>query len=171
MTEKAKCTSTLQRTWSVLFAVLLCATTSSSASTPECGERVSLAKLIANPDTYHGKTLWVVANVTIEFENMTACPSGVEVEMKKCLWLDIDDGPYKTDQDYARYQSKLRTWTRFNRETVAIRAMFDKTLTGHFGMWPGGLRRVTEMSGRDSGWSFASDATMPRTVCLSIPAR
>ena len=93
----------------ILPTALLCAACSALAAAPdrECGERVSLAGLISNPDAFHGKALWVVAHVTIDFENMTACPSEKETQTKSCLWLDIDDGPYKGDQDYARYQSKL----------------------------------------------------------------
>jgi hypothetical protein len=142
-----------------------------SASDPdvECGERVSLAALIAEPDAYHRKALWVMAYVTIEFENMSACPSGNETRTGSCLWLDIDDGPYKTDQDYARYQSKRHTWEQFNRQTVAIRATFDRSRTGHFGMWPAGLGNITEVSGRQGGWSFALSAAVPRTACVGTP--
>ena len=153
---------------SILFAALLCATASVFAAAPdpdpECGERVSLAGLIANPDAYHGKALWVVAHVTVDFENMTACPSENETQAKGCLWLDIDDGPYKTDQDYARYESKLQIWKQFNLQTVAIRATFDKTLKGHFSMWPGGLGNVTEVSGHQVGWNFTTNAAAPRTA-------
>lgn len=151
----------------ILFAVLLCATASVlAAPNPECGEHVPLANLIADPDAYHGKALWVVAHVTIDFENMTACPSENETQMKSCLWLDIDDGPYETDQDYARYESKLQIWKRFNLQTVAIRATFDKNLRGHFSMWPSGLRNVTEMSGHQGGWSFTTNAVTPRNACM-----
>lgn len=156
----------------MVSAALLCATTSVLAAPDrECGERVSLAGLIANPDAYHGKTLWVEAHVTIDFENITACPSEKETQTKSCLWLDIDDSPYKTNQDYARYQSKLRTWKRFDLQTVAIRATFDKTLKGHFSMWPGGLRNATEVSGHQGGWNFTTNAAVPRTACVGeLPA-
>jgi len=158
----------LKNIGSILFAALLCAIAPVVTAAPdhECGERVSLAGLIANPDTYHGKALWVVAYVTIDFENMTACSSENETQAKSCLWLDIDDGPHKTDQDYARYESKLRTWKQFNLQTVAIRATFDKTLKGHFSMWPAGLRDVTEVSGHQGGWNFTTNAAVPRTACV-----
>lgn len=127
-----------------------------------CGERVSLGELIANPDVYHGKALWVIANVTIDFENMTACPSKNKTEMESCLWLDIVDA----DLDYARYESKLQIWERFNFQTVALHATFDKSEKGHFSMWPGGLRNVTEVSGHQVGWNFISNAAVPRTACV-----
>lgn len=157
----------LKHTEVILFAVLLCAPIPVlAAPDPECGERVSLAKLIANPDAYHGKALWVVVHATIDFENMTACPSEDKTQPNSCLWLDIHDGPYNTDQDYARYESKLQTWKQFNLQTVAVRATFDKTLKGHFSMWPGGLRNVTEVSGSQGGWNFTTNAAVPRTTCV-----
>jgi tetratricopeptide (TPR) repeat protein len=162
--------TTLKRIGNFLLIASLCATTSVLAAplASECGEPVPLARLIANPDAYHGKALWVVAEVTIEFENMTACPSKqvTQDRYKNCLWLTIDDGPHNTDQDYARYQSKLKTWERFNLQTVAIRATFDKSLKGHFSMWPGGLRNVSEMLGHEGGWNFTTNKAMPRSACV-----
>jgi hypothetical protein len=156
----------LNRSMVLLFAALSCASaTAFAARDAACGERVPLAALIANPDAYHGKALWVVAHATIDFENMTACPSANDTEIRNCLWLDIDDGPYKTDQDYARYLAKRHRWDRFNRETVAIRATFDRTLKGHMSLWPGGLRRVAEVSGSQVGWNFISSSAVPRTAC------
>jgi len=159
--------NTLKHIGRILLVTSLCATVPVlAAPDPECGERVSLTGLIANPDAHHGKALWVVAHVTIDFENMTACPSENETQTKSCLWLDIDDGPYKTDRDYARYESKLQAWKRFNLQTVAVHATFDKTLKGHFNMWPAGLRNITEVSGHQDGWSFISNAAVPRTACM-----
>jgi tetratricopeptide (TPR) repeat protein len=33
-------------------------------------------------------------------------------------------------------------------------------------MWPGGLRSITEVSGHEDGWSFTSNAAVPRTACV-----
>jgi hypothetical protein len=152
----------------ILFITSWCLITPALADpSPECGEGVSLGKLITNPDTYHGKTIWVVAHITIDFENMTACPSEYETQMmKKCLWLDIVDGPYKTEQEYARYEARLKQWKRFDRQTVAVHATFDKNEKGHFSMLSGGLRNVTEVSGRKGGWSFAT-STAVQYNCLT----
>ncbi len=157
---------------SILFFASWCLSATVLASTdPECGDHVPLAELIANPDKYHGKEVLVVAHVTIEFENMTACPSENETQMKSCLWLDIDDGSYKTGQDYPRYEAMLQNWERFNHQAVAIRATFDKSEKGHFSMWPGGLKNIGEVSGHQEGWSFAANAAAPRTACAGeLPA-
>ncbi len=138
-----------------------------AATNAVCGEPVPLAQLIANPDAHHGKTMWIVADVTVEFENMTACVPGKPKDRKNCLWLTVDDGPYKTDQDYARYQSKLKTWQAYSYQTVAIQATFDKSSTGHFGMWPGGLRSVAEVLGYEGGWNFSTRAAVPRGACVA----
>lgn len=139
-----------------------------SGQNTECGETVLLEKLIANPDTYQGKTVWVRAYVSIDFENMTACPPEKDSMIEHCLWLDIAGGSYDENQDYVRYESKLKIWQqRYNYQTVAIRATFDKTLKGHFSMWPGGLKDVTEVQGSEHGWSFSKNATVPRSSCVA----
>jgi len=159
--------STPKRIGRILFLASCCLTPQLlAAPATECGERVSLAKLVANPDKYHGKALWVTAHITIDFENMTACPSGTEARYERCLWLDIDDGSYKTEQDYPRYAAMLQNWKHFDRQTVAIHATFDKGEKGHFSMWPGSLRQVTEVSGRKKSWSFAASAAVSRN-CLT----
>lgn len=159
--------NTLRFIGRILFVASWCLTTSVfSAPNSGGGERVSLEELIAKPDKYHGKVVRVVAYIMIDFENMTACPSENNTQMKRCLWLDIVNGPYKTEQDYARYQSKLQIWNRFKKQTVAIRATFDKDEKGHFSMWPGGLRKVIEVTGRKECWSFATNVAVPNN-CMT----
>lgn len=151
-----------------LFLALLSVTYPVLAAPVEkCGESVPVERLIASPGAYHGKALWVVADVTVEFENMTACTPGKVKDRKNCLWLTIDDGPHKTERDHARYQAKLQTWQGYNLQTVAIRATFDKTSKGHFSMYPGGLRSVTEMMGYEGGWNFSTHSAVPRNACTA----
>lgn len=151
-----------------LLAAFLCMTTPVLAATNAvCGEPVPLEKLIASPGEYHGKALWVVADVTVEFENMTACVPGKPKDRKNCVWLTIDDGPHQTDRDHVRYQTKLKTWQAHSYQTVAIRATFDNTSTGHFGMWPAGLRSVTQVLGYEGGWDFSTNAAVPRGTCVA----
>lgn len=158
---------TLERIGRILFVASWCLTTSVfAAPNSGGGESVSLAKLIANPDVYHGKVVRVVAYITIDFENMTACPSENETPKKNCLWLDVDDGSYKTNQDYPRYSAMLQQWNRFNHQKVAIRATFDKDEKGHFSMWPGGLRNVIEVTGRKECWSFTTNVAVPNN-CMT----
>lgn len=168
--------NTLKCIGKILLIASLCITTSVLAAVPplECGERVPLAKMIAEPDAYHGKKLWVVATITIDFENMTACPSEKQTQStyESCLWLNVDDGPHTTDRDYARYESKLKIWKQYNLQTVALRATFDKALKGHFGMWPGGLRDITQISAHEGGWDFAANVAILRDLCVGglLPA-
>jgi hypothetical protein len=45
------------------------ATVSAAPAEPQCIGPVLLAELIANPDTYHDKTVWVIVYATIDFES------------------------------------------------------------------------------------------------------
>lgn len=107
----------------------------------DCASKLEMYYLVVA-----GKAVTVIAYLTLEFENMTACPSKDDTTIDRCLWLNIDDGPFKSDADYARYQTKLRDWQRFNRQTVILRASFDKNEKGHVSMWPGGMGKVCGMS-------------------------
>ena len=152
-----------------LLLALACVIAPAQAAPARCDDRVTPAALLANPDHYDGKAVWVVATATIEFENMTACPPDTDANAGSCLWLDIDDGPYASDQDFARYEAKRQAWLRYNRKTVAIHATFDKTITGHLGGSPAGLRGVTEVSGRKDGWNFVTHSAEPRSACAGEP--
>lgn len=139
-----------------------------------CGEAVNVAALVANPAAYHGKALWVVAHVTIDFENMTACPSEKDTRTERCLWLQIDSPGTTTGAEndrYERYQARRAVWNRYNLQTVAVRATFDRNERGHFSMWPGGLGNVTEVANHQGGWNFAAGAAVARTSCVrDLPA-
>lgn len=152
----------------VLAAALVCvAAPTLFAADRQCAQPTQLATLIAESDAHHGKAFWVVAYATIEFENMTICPSETERRTQSCLWLTIDDGPFDTDADHTRYRSKLKAWEQFTLQTVAIRATFDKNSRGHFGMWPGGLVSVAEVLGHDGGWDFRANAAVPKSKCVA----
>lgn len=94
------------------------------------GNGISLARLIAHPSSYHGKVVRVTVNVTTGFENITAYPSSEKLTPKNYLWLEIDDGAFDTDADFIRYESTKRTWQRFDRQTVSMRATFEKNKKG-----------------------------------------
>lgn len=133
------------------LAGVLLATSAAPAQAQPCpplADRptTALSAMIADPEAHHGKAVTVIAYITLEFENMTACPSKDDTTIGRCLWLNIDDGSFKSDADYARYQTKLRDWQRFNRQTVILRASFDKNEKGHVSMWPGGLGKVCGVS-------------------------
>lgn len=145
--------------------LLTTATAAFAAPTAGCPERTTLAALIANPKAFHGKAVSITAYVTIEFENMKACPSENETGIGDCLWLMIDDGPYKTDANYARYQMKLQKWQPLSRQTLTLDASFDLNERGHFSMWPGGLVKVTRVAGRGGVWNFGAKTSLPNAAC------
>lgn len=156
----------LTKTYPLIGGLLLAtAPAALAAPTAGCPGRTTLAALIADPQAFHGKPVSITAYVTIEFENMKACPSANETEISRCLWLMIDDGPFRSDADYARYQLKLQTWQPLSRETVTLDATFDQNEKGHFSMWPGGLVKVTGVAGRGGVWNFGAQPSAPIAAC------
>jgi tetratricopeptide (TPR) repeat protein len=152
-----------------LAAALACATMPLMAAKPDpsCDPLVSVPELIADPGAFDGKRIWVVAMIFTGYENRSACPSADDKQTGHCLWVDVDAGPLKSDQDFADYRAREATLERFSEQAVALHATFDRNETGHLGMWPGGLRHVTELAGREGGWSFAEDGATPRHACAA----
>ncbi len=128
----------------------------------ELGQRVSLFRLIVNPDSYHEKVVFVTGYVRIGLEDMSICPSRDSLSNIDCLWLNIDDGPFETDKDMERYYENERKWNKFNKSVVSIRATFDKNETGHMGGWSGGLTKITQVFGRKGLTEFRPNPTLKR---------
>lgn len=112
----------------------------------ELGERVSIYRLIANPEPYTGKVVFVTGYVRIGFEDWSICPSKSTLSTQDCLWLVIDDGPFESEQDQQRLRLAQMKWKHFNRKVVSLRATFDASETGHLGGWSGGLKRITTVA-------------------------
>ena len=132
----------------MLFKILLALSftaISASAACEESSQHVSLYRLIANPDEFHGKKVYVTGFVRIGLENMSICPSRHALSYKDCLWLRIDEGEYETQADMVRFDRANRKWRQFNRQVVSVRATFDKNETGHFGLWSGGLTHIVQV--------------------------
>ena len=109
------------------------------------GIRVSIIDLIANPDRYHGKLVFLSAFVTLELENMSLCMTREVASSRDCLWLEIDPGPYETEEDLTRYQAAEERWKPYNHKRISIRGTFNKTNAGHFGGSSGAIENVTDI--------------------------
>lgn len=118
--------------------------------TRETGIRVSLINLVATPERYDGKLVLVTGYVSIELENMSICPTKNTQSTKDCVWINIDSGPFDTDEDVLRFKVKEKIWKQFHAKTVTIRGTFDKDDTGHFGGWSGAIKNVIEVYGKHS---------------------
>lgn len=131
------------------LALLFCALSITNCLSAEFekGQRVSLFRLIANPNPYHSKVVFVTGYVSIALEDMSVCPIRDPLTRQDCLWLKIDDGPFETDKDMERFDKRKRAWIKFHKKVVSIRATFDKNETGHLGGWSGGLTKITEVFG------------------------
>lgn len=114
-----------------------------SGNEAELGERVSIYRLIANPEPYQGKEVFVTGYVRIGLEDRSICPSKATLSTQDCLWLVIDDGPFESVQDEQRLRSAQKKWQHFNRKVVSLRATFDTSETGHLGGWSGGLKHIS----------------------------
>jgi hypothetical protein len=98
---------------------------------PALGESVSIIQLVANPERYHGKVVFITAYATIELENNSLCMTPTPASHKDCIWLEYDDGT-------------KAAWSKMNGHRVTVRGTFNKDNTGHFGGWSGALESVTE---------------------------
>ncbi len=114
------------------------------------GKSVSLTNLVATPERYEGKLVYVVGYISIGLENMSLCPSKKPLSRKDCIWLTIDSGPFETDEDIKRFTEKEKRLKPFNGQVVSVRGVFDSHDTGHFGMWSGAIRNIIEVSAMKS---------------------
>jgi hypothetical protein len=71
---------------------------------------VSFINLIATPERYHGKVVFLSAYVSIQFENNSLCPTKNVLSHNDCLWLTIDTG-----QDRKRYSVLHEIWRQVRR--------------------------------------------------------
>jgi len=129
--------STLAR---LLFVAIL--VSPSVSANDEMGVSVSFINLIATPEKYTGKLVYITGYLSLKFENMTICQTKYSLSSHDCLWLSIDPGPYETYADMHRYDAARRKWQKFNHKMVSIRGIFDVAVTGHGGMYPGGIKDV-----------------------------
>lgn len=105
---------------------------------------ISIDHLLSNAKLYAGKDVSVVAYVNVALEDMTLCSEKSAKVPRQCVWLEIDNGPYETDADEARYKSALARWSKLSGKLAIVRGTFSTSDTGHFGMFPGALGHITE---------------------------
>ncbi len=98
----------------------------------------SLIQLIADPDRFDGKPVRVKGFLHVEFEGTALYLSGDDANhliTRNGLWISF--GP-----DLARGTPRGMGPKQYNRKFVLIEGVFDKTLTGHKGLWSGGIREA-----------------------------
>lgn len=112
------------------------------------GIRVSLINLIATPEVYHKKLVFVTGFASIEFENNNLCLSKDRASTKDCVWINYDDGPYETGADLERFKKKESEWKKYNGKRISIRGVFDAKNTGHLGGSSGGIGHIIDVYDR-----------------------
>ncbi len=128
-----------------------------AAKTPEQALDLSLINLVATPERYHGKLVFVTGYIFVGTENLSICPYPVLVSSKDCVWIDIDSGSSASAADQEGVSKKLAALEKFNGKTASIIARFNKKHHGHFGGWSGALTKIVDVfdykdpSTRDSG--------------------
>jgi hypothetical protein len=100
--------------------------------------KVSVIRLIANPDLYHGKPVRIDGFLHVRREGTGLYLSRDDANhLIKSNGLAISFG-----NDRSAWDSQGLSPERFNRKFVMIEGVFDKGLVGHMGMWPAGVREV-----------------------------
>ena len=125
----------------IISAVALLAS-AGCVSSGDVSQSLSIDQLLAHPSKFDGRAVVVVAYANIEFEMDSLCdlPS---VPRRPCIWLTYNDEPYETEQDLAGYQAVEDKWRVFHGKRVLVRGTFNSGRSGHFGMYPGELIRIT----------------------------
>lgn len=142
---------------------LLMAAAAPAQEARELGEPVSIIRLVANPDAYDGKVVFVTGYLTVGLENNSLCLSREPASSHDCLWVELDDGPWESKADERRFLNRQKEWLTYSQQRVSIRATLDKTNTGHFGGWSAGLAKISEVYGARCQTEFAG--TLIRRVC------
>ncbi len=109
------------------------------------GQLVSIINLIATPERYDGKLVFLSAYATVRFEGNSLCMTQQPASASDCLWLEFDDGPYETEQDYQRYKLAEAKWKKYNGKRISVRGIFNRGNTGHFGLWPGAIEKIVDV--------------------------
>jgi calcineurin-like phosphoesterase family protein len=118
---------------------------------------VSFINLIATPERYHGKVVFLSAYVSIQFENNSLCPTKNVLSHNDCLWLTIDTG-----QDRKRYSVLHEIWRQFDGQAIFLRGTFNKNDKGHLSGWPGSIEKVTGVYGENLYVDFTSNPPLQR---------
>jgi hypothetical protein len=111
---------------------------------------VSFINLISTPERFHQREIVLTGYAVIAFEG-TALGFTKDAGAAESLWLVYDDAAIKTNADVDRERRKFREWQKkYNRRWVMVEGVFDMTIKGHGGMYPGGIRSITqiELTGR-----------------------
>lgn len=99
-------------------------------------QSVSLMQLMATPERYEGKEVYVVGFMHLEFEGdvlYTYREDWTQNLMSNGIWLDVDS---------KKYQQTLK----LNNNYVVIEGTFTTKLKGHLGMYAGAITNIVRVN-------------------------
>ncbi len=126
----------------MVFVVVLANASSSELVDAVGRSEISIVRLLATPDSYHGKRVRVKGFVSIRFEDTAVYLSALDYEwgvLSNAIWLKLPSAAQKLkelDQTYA-----------------TIVGTFDANKCGHLCLFSGELNKIEEISpaSRSSG--------------------
>jgi len=106
---------------------------------------VSLIQLIANPEKFHGKYVFVTGYVRIGLENYSLCLVEQVLSTQECLWIQTDGTTPASEQEAKQQAEKAAVWKKYHGHVVAVRGTFDMHDTGHLGGWAGAIGKIAQL--------------------------
>jgi hypothetical protein len=115
------------------------------ASTAQMPEAVSLVRLLATPEKFHGKLVRVEGYLHNQFEDSALYFSkdhGDYLMGESALWITYGKNP---SLQAASAKTKPENLRYFDSKYVLVEGVFDKNASGHLGAFAGGLSNATRV--------------------------
>ena len=104
-------------------------------------DALRVSALLERASHWDRKSVEVSGKLTIALENCKLCEENAASKTSKCIWFEFDEGPYDTEADKKRFDTRHAYWARYSGKHVAVRGVFHSGPSGHFGMSAGELRK------------------------------
>jgi hypothetical protein len=119
-----------------------------AARDDKVGQFGSLADLIATPERYDGRLVFVTGYVSVEFENHSLCPNK-DLLSEDCIWISLYHAPVDGSgesraKESERFYARLERFKPFHGQKISIRGIFNSRNTGHFGLFSGAIERIMD---------------------------
>ena len=99
-------------------------------------ESTTIAKLLASPEQFDGKSVRIVGAFRLQFEKSRLCPRHDDLVRgltKNCLWISLD---------HERLGPGAKTLSSHNNKTVVMEGRFSMINRGHLNQFAGSIGRI-----------------------------
>ena len=124
----------------LLTLILAAAPLTVLAAAEEAPQNISISELIASPAKYQNHAVTVNGYYVLRFEHSAICPQKSD-PYKKCLWVSSAYDNTTKGQRKSRVIAGMLQ--QFSNQTVSITGTFNAQNSGHLGLWPGSLEKIT----------------------------